>query len=140
MDSPNTPTESQLADVRADLPENTVLCSRCPSDSEPIDREVLAPPHVSAATCDVHGWFQIVLFDGEETQHFKYDTLTIGEIENMAAEELSAPEKYAAKLGAIHEAEGTGKSHRFFLAKHLLKAIYTKRARQDAATPSLPTT
>jgi hypothetical protein len=129
MSNLNTPTDAQLHQTWTDYaPENTVQCSRCPGDSEPLDREVLAPPHVSAAECDVHGWFQIILFDGEETQHFKDDTLTLGEVENMAAEELTAEERDAAKRGAIHEAEGTGQSHRFFLAKHLLAKLYIHRA------------
>lgn len=131
MSTPNTPTESQLAKTWSDhAPENTVLCSRCPADSEPIDREVLAPPHVSAGDCDVHGWFQIILFDGEETQHFKDDTLTLGEVEDIAAEELSTKEKDAAKQAAYDEANRSarGESHRTVLRKHLLKAIYAHRA------------
>ncbi len=57
-----------------------------------------------------------------------FNKLSVGEIKDMAAAELSAEEFDAAKRGAIHDAEGTGGSYNSFIEHHLLAMLFIHRA------------
>ena len=143
MESPNTLSDhnqKKLADAIDALPVNNITCGKCVEDfgrapflefgragfleAQEVDDNTFE------ADCDIHGTFTTVVIGDTWERTYENDTLTLGEVENIATAELTEQEKDAAKQAAYDEVNGHGRgeSHRTVLAKHFWKAIYAHRA------------